>query len=236
LFDEDDFRFLPQRHANNRTTLPKSFLLRFTLTATPDFGYVAHQAWEQSQGGGLVVRSCVVVIAVGLLLAGCGIAQRIQAQKEAKEQAARNAELIERSKAAMADCNVKFQPANPKTAVARRKCVNDGFAIQMPALTSDQDLAQRVMAESMAIAEQVQAGKITVVQGNAAVAERWSQAVSESQQRANARNSVAAQQNVAAAQQQAADAANTAAWASMIQAAKNPTVTCVHNANITTCN
>ena len=92
--------------------------------------------------------------------------------------------------------------------------------------------------------EIIQNGKMTIAEGNAAIAQRWSQAVSEAEQRTNARNSVIAQGNAAAAQQQAAAAANTAAWASMIQATKpppvtpvvNPRVTCIHTGNITTCN
>lgn len=183
----------------------------------------------------------IVALALALTLAGCGIAQRIQAQEQAKQQAALNAQLVEQSKASMAECDVKFPPGNAKTSVVRRKCINDAFAIRMPTFGSDQDLAQAVMAESMVIAEQVQNGKMTVAQGNAAIAERWSQAVSESQQRANARNSVMAQQSAAAAQEQAAAAANTAAFASMIQATKpapvvNPGFTCVHTGNITSCN
>ena len=168
-------------------------------------------------------RICVVLCAVAL--SGCVIAQRIQAVEQAKQQAALNAQLIVQSDAAKADCDVKFPPGNAKQAVVRRKCLNDAFAIRLPTLAPDQDLAQAVMADSMVIAEKVQNGKMTVAEGNAAVAERWSRAVSESQQRANARNSVMAQQNAAAAQQQAAAAANTAAWASMIQATKPPLVT-----------
>ena len=186
----------------------------------------------------------IVACLLALTLAGCGIAQRMQAQEEAQKQAALNAQLIEQSKAAVADCDVQFPPGNAKTSVVRRKCVNDAFSIRLPTFGSDQDLARAVMADSMVIAERVQNGKMTVAEGNAAIAERWSQAVSESQQRANARNSVMAQQSAAAAQQQAAAAANTAAFASMIQATKpapvtpvvNPSFTCVHNGNITSCN
>lgn len=71
------------------------------------------------------------------------------------------------------------------------------------------------MAKRMAIAEQMQSGKMNFAEGEAAITEKWSQAVSESQQRANARNSVTAQQQTAAA-------ANTAAWAAMAQATKPP--------------
>jgi hypothetical protein len=63
----------------------------------------------------------------------------------------------------------------------------------------------------MMVAEKVQNGKMTIVEGNAAVAEKWSQAVSESQRRRNATLSVAAQQEAAAAQGSAA----SASWAAM---------------------
>ena len=185
----------------------------------------------------------VAVLALVLLLAGCGIAQRMEAQNQAEQQAAQNAQLIEQSKAGMADCDVRFPPGNAKQAVVRRQCINDAFSIRLPTFGPDQDIARSVMADAMVIAERVQAGKMTVAEGGAAVAERWSQAVSESQQRVNARNSVMAQQNVAAAQQQAAAAASTAAFASMMQASKpapvvNPSVTCTHfpGSVTTTCN
>jgi hypothetical protein len=199
---------------------------------------------------GIGVRYGVfVAVAACLALSGCGIAMQIQAQEQAKKQAAVNAQLVAQSDAAKADCDVKFPPGNAKQAVVRRKCLNDAFSIRLPTLGADQDLAQAVMADAMVIAEKVQNGKMTIAEGNAAIAERWSQAVSESQQRANARNSVMAEQNAAAAQQQAAAAANTAAFASMIQATKpppitpvvpvvNPSFTCTHfpGSPTTTCN
>ena len=176
-------------------------------------------------------RVCILLCA--LALSGCGIAMQIQAQEQAKKQAAINAQLVAQSDAATANCDAKFPPGNAKQAVVRRKCLNDAFSIKLPTFGADQDLAQAVMAYGMEVAEQIQNGKMTIAQGNAAVAERWSQAVSESQQRANARNSVMAQQNAAAAQQQAAAAASTAAFASMIQATKPPPLTPVVNPSFT---
>lgn len=195
---------------------------------------------ERNGEGSGMLRGTVLVTAL-LLLAGCGIARRMEAQEQAKAQAAQNAQLIAQSKTAMADCDVQFPSGNAKQAVARRKCINDAFSIRLSTFGSDQDLARAVMADSMVIAERVQNGKMTVAEGNAAIADRWSQAVSESQQRANARNSVMAQQSAADAQSQAAAAANTAAFASMLQATKptpmvNPAFTCMHNGNITMCN
>jgi hypothetical protein len=105
--------------------------------------------------------------------------------------------------------------------------MNDAMAIRMLLFGTDQDLAQAFMADRMMVAEKVQNGKMTIVEGNAAVAEKWSQAVSESQRRRNATLSVAAQQEAAAAQGSAA----SASWAAM-----NRSVTCMRTGNMTTCN
>jgi hypothetical protein len=165
-------------------------------------------------------------------LSACGLAQRMEAEKQ-------NKELVARSDAALADCEANFPKGNPKIEVARVKCLNDAVLIRMPTFGTDQDLAAAFMAQRLVIAEQMQSGKLSFAEGSAAIAEKWSQAVSQSQQRANARNSVAAQQQTAAA-------ANTAAWAAMAQATKpppmqpivNPTITCTHfpGSVTTTCN
>jgi hypothetical protein len=70
---------------------------------------------------------------------------------------------------------------------------------------------------------------MTLAEGNAEIAEKWSQAVSESKRRQNGDGSVIAQQTAAVAQQESASAASTAAWASVMQAnrAMMP-VTCMH--------
>ena len=125
-----------------------------------------------------------------LALSGCAVAPRVQADDQAK--AADNAQLIEQSKAAMAACDAKFPAGDATTAVVRRKCINDGFAIKLPIFGPDQDLVRGVMADSMVIAGQVQTGKMTIAGGNAAIAEKWSKAVTESQRRANSKNSVLA--------------------------------------------
>ena len=156
-------------------------------------------------------------------LAGCGIAQRIQAQEQAKQ-------LASQSDAAIADCDTKIPGGNPKTTVSRIKCLNDAMAIRMPLFGTDQDLAQAFMANRLAIAEQVQNGKLSVAEGNAGIADKWSQAVSESQRRRNATLSVAAQQDAAAAQQSAA----SASWAAIMQPPKS--VTCLRTGTMTTCN
>ena len=97
-----------------------------------------------------------------LALSGCAVAPRVQADDQAK--AADNAQLIEQSKAAMAACDAKFPAGDATTAVVRRKCINDGFAIKLPIFGPDQDLVRGVMADSMVIAGQVQSGKMTIAE------------------------------------------------------------------------
>ena len=172
-------------------------------------------------GGGSSKKAVGLLYAVllGTLVGGCGISQRMQAREQAKQLAAQ-------SDAAVADCNARIPSGNAKTIVSRMQCLNDAMAIRMPLFGNDQDLAQAFMAYRMAIAEQVQNGKMSVAEGGAAVTEKWSQEVSESQRRRNASLSLAAQQDAAAAQQSAA----AASWAS-----QRP-VTCMHTGTMTTCN
>jgi uncharacterized protein YceK len=173
-----------------------------------------------------------ILLAIGLALSGCGIAQRIQADEPARQQAAPSAQLIQQSKTAMAACDSEFPAGDPKTAVARRKCINDGFAIRLPTFGPDQDLVRAVMADSMGIAEKVQNGQMTIAEGNAAMAKKWSQAVTESQQRAHSKDSVLAQQSAAAAQQSAAVPANGGA----LTPVDLPGFTCNPNGKAVTCN
>jgi hypothetical protein len=183
---------------------------------------------------GIAVRHSLTlnVFVLGLALCGCGTAPRVQADDQTKQQAAVNARLIEESKAAMAACDAKFPAGDPKTAVVRRTCINDGFAIKLPTFGPDQDLVRAVMADSMVIAEQVQNGKMTIAEGNAAIAEKWSEAVTESQRRANSKNSVLAQQSAAAAQLPSAAAAEDA---DVVPVAL-PGFACKQNGNVATCN
>ncbi len=172
------------------------------------------------------------VFILGLALSGCGTAPRVQVDDTAKQQAAVNAQLIEQSKAAMAACDASIPAGDPKTAVARRKCINDGFAIKLPTFGPDQDLVRGVMADSMVIADQVQSGKMTIAEGNAAIAEKWSKAVTESQRRANTKDSVLARQSAAAAQQQPSAAAEP----EDVIPVDLPGFACTQNGNVATCN
>ena len=133
--------------------------------------------------GGDHGRVCVVLLA--LALSGCGIAARMQAAEHAKE-------LRAQSDAAATTCKSNFAADNPKTYLARQRCLNDAVNIVLPTLPN-QDLVLAYMAERVAIGEQVQSGKMTVAQGDAAIADKASWMISEDQNRRNAATSVAAQ-------------------------------------------
>ena len=176
----------------------------------------------------------LTLLAVNLALCGCAAARSASPDDRAEQPAAQSAQLIQQSKTAIAACDSEFPSGNPKTAVARRKCINDGFAIRLPTFGPDQDLVRGVLADSMVIAEKVQGGQMTIAEGNSAIAEKWSQAVTESQKRANSKNSVLAQQSSAAAQQQ--QAVRPAADDATIAPVDLPGFKCTQNGNVATCN
>ena len=150
--------------------------------------------------GRAISTRMIYLLRLSMALEVCGIAQRIHAQQQAKEQAVLNEQLVEQSNIAIADCNSKFGAGNPKIQVARTQCLNDALAIRMTTFGPYQDLMQAWMADRMVVAERVQNGKMTIAEGNALIATKWSQAVAESERRRNATESVMAQQNAAAAQ------------------------------------
>ena len=172
-------------------------------------------------------------VATSVALSCCGIGQYVPPEDQAKQQAAQGAQLIQQSKAAMAACDTEFPSGNPKIAVARRKCINDGFTIRLPTFGPDQDLVRNVLADSMVVAQKVQDGKMTIAEGNAAIAEKWSQAVTDSQKRANSKNSVLAQQSAAAAQQQQV---RVPADDASVTPVDLPGFACTQNGNVATCN
>jgi hypothetical protein len=177
--------------------------------------------------------STLTVLIVALALTGCAVAQHIPADDQAKQQAADSAQLLQQSKTAMAACDSEFPAGNPKIAVARRQCINDGFTIRLPTFGPDQDLVRGVLADSMVVAEKVQDGTMTIAEGNAAIAEKWSQAVAASQKRANSKNSVLAQQSAMAAQQQQAGSPGAGATVMPVDL---PGFKCAQNGNVATCN
>jgi hypothetical protein len=89
--------------------------------------------------------------------------------------------------------------------MARARCINEALAFFRPTMPYP-DLLDTVQAERLAIAENVQNGRITVAQGNAAMAEKWSAMVSEEQRRKTAVVGAVAQMSSAAAAHSAAAA------------------------------
>lgn len=154
------------------------------------------------------MRRIVAVVLMGALLGGCGIVQQ-------RELAAKRALLREQSAMAMKECGEKYPPGNSKTAVARAQCMNGAFTILQPTLPYP-DLLQVFMADHVAIAEEVQAGRTTIVQANSVIARKWSEIVAEEQRRNLANRSVAAQENVAAASLQAAGSRTCTAFGNSV--------------------
>jgi len=86
-----------------------------------------------------------------------------------------------------------------KNAGARAQCVNDAVVTFLMPVTRYPDVLQLFMAQNLDIAEQVQSKHLTPIQGNAAVAEKWSAAMAESQRRGVALVGAVAQTQAAAA-------------------------------------
>jgi hypothetical protein len=177
----------------------------------------------------------ISVLLLAPVLAACGLEQ-IAAQQ-------RTAELKKQFEAAMNDCRVRFPVDDPKTIVAKMQCVNQAYAIELPALGNNADLAQNFMTYRISVAEQYQNGQITHAQAATMLADKWSQLNSEAHRRNAMAQSVAAQQRAAAAAEwesfgQAIAAANQA-YAASLAASQPPTVrmetTCRHVLNTTYC-
>jgi hypothetical protein len=139
----------------------------------------------------LRAQHSLFLVALSVLLAGCGIARQreLQAQREA---------LQAQSKAAVEQCNQTYPTGDPKTAVARAKCENEAVGIQRP-LMPYPDLMDLFFASRIAIAEQFQNGKITLAQANETLAIKRSEIIAEEQRRVNSNRAVAAQQQAASA-------------------------------------
>jgi hypothetical protein len=81
--------------------------------------------------------------------------------------------------------------------------VNEAFGIMRPIMPFP-DLWDVYITTNIAIAEQVQSGKLSITQANVALAEKRAALTAEEQRRLLANRSVTAQENVAAASLQAA--------------------------------
>jgi hypothetical protein len=137
------------------------------------------------------MRRCLFIMLV-LALTNCAAA-------ELQEKLEKRAAAEKQYQDAKSDCDQKFPPPGiPKSAGARAQCVNDAVSLLMPTARYP-DVFQLFMAQNLDIAEQVQSGHLTPIQGNAAVAEKWSQAMAENQRRGVALVGALAQTQAAAA-------------------------------------
>jgi hypothetical protein len=145
---------------------------------------------------------------------------------------------------AMQECKKRFPTYVPTTIVATVDCFNRAQAIVLPNFGSNRDLVQTFMADRAVMAERIQNKKMTVAEGWAWLAEKWSQLNTEMQRR-NADAAVAQQK---AAEQQRNTTADALMWASMFQGlrptpppapAPMPNVrlqtTCMQNGSFTFC-
>jgi hypothetical protein len=140
----------------------------------------------------------IFIALFGAGLTGCGSEQTVAQQrlKEADRQ----------YQAATADCRKQFPIDEPKTIAAKMQCVNSSFALFiMPVMGANADLGQQWMAAQTNMAEQIQAGKMTVAQARDTLTQRWSLILSEVQRRNALAQTAAAQQSAAKADEAAAE-------------------------------
>jgi hypothetical protein len=151
-----------------------------------------------------------LVVATCLALAGCGLAAQAERQKQI---AAAKATADQ----GYADCRARF-PEESKQAFDRNKCSYEVAKANIRPLVNNPDLFDNDWAAKLAIAEKLQAGKLTYAEANQQATEHHSQIVAEEQRRNLSNRSVTAQESAAAA-----------SWA-----ASGP-VTCNRVGNSTTC-
>jgi hypothetical protein len=133
------------------------------------------------------VKRLIILLHVGLFVAGC-------AAIEQRDTQARNNELIASAKAATTACNEKISEGDPNKAMARAQCQRDAASIARPTERYP-DLGDAFWATRMRIAEQVQAGKLTIAEGNELITNKSVELNNEGQRRATADRAVRAQED-----------------------------------------
>jgi hypothetical protein len=132
----------------------------------------------------------VVVLGLCVILAGCGL----MARKEHEEQ---QAAAKAQSDAAMADCETQF-PKGGKRYIEKTQCQNAAITLVRPFMPYP-DLVDQDLASRMAVAEKLQAGKITLAEANLEQSTFHSNIVAGEQRRLLSNRSVGAQESAAAA-------------------------------------
>jgi hypothetical protein len=140
-------------------------------------------------------RAEIVLLSIGLagvcaILSGCGL-MAVRERQEAIAKARAEQEAL------FAECEEKF-PKTRGNFVNRAKCRQPGLELYAK-LVPYPDLLQQDIALRTAIAEKLDAGQLTVAQGELEIAQAHSQIVTEEQRRTLAVRSVNAQQSAAAA-------------------------------------
>jgi hypothetical protein len=120
-----------------------------------------------------------------ILVAGCGLAR----MQERKEQMAAATMAKDQGTAA---CKAQY-PNKSKDLVAANRCYYEAARIMLPFITYP-DLFEQQWAASSALAQQVDARKVTLADAELQLAERHSQIVAEEQRRSLANRSVSAQE------------------------------------------
>jgi hypothetical protein len=125
-----------------------------------------------------------------LLLSSCGLAAR---QERQEQQAAAKAAMEQ----GFEECKTRF-PEGSKQYIERNKC-NSLAASAIRPFVPYPDLFDKYWATRAVIAERVQAGKLTLAEGNQEATQAQSDIAAEEQRRNLASRSVGAQESAAAA-------------------------------------
>lgn len=150
-----------------------------------------------------------VVLIVGPILAGCGLVAR----KQHAEEVARVKAQVE---AGLAECDAKYKKVKGQM-LDRMRCRSASAVLYKPLLPYP-DLLDQELSSLMVIAERVDKGQMSPVEGEQAASEVHSKMVAEEQRRMLANRSVSAQESAA-----------SAAWRA------SAPVTCTRSGNSTTC-
>ena len=131
-----------------------------------------------------------VLLLVCFLLSNCSI----QAQQKEKAEAYDGA--LQQAQSAMAVCDTKY-PKGDKRYVEKTRCQNDATNIIRPFM-SYPDLVDRDTATRMALAEKLQAGKLTEAQADSQLTQARAQINEEDQRRQTIDRSRSVQEDAAA--------------------------------------
>jgi hypothetical protein len=161
----------------------------------------------------------LAILTVTLVLAGCAAQQAAKLRAQAQAQA----------EVDLSNCKQQFPISPRKNHVAQTQCLNEVLR-RYSTDAGTRDLVELLAAKQIAIATQLDQGKISEQDGDVLIAQARTEAVSATQQRNNANGVVAAQQEAAAAsamQARANSLQQAGAALQAIGAPPTPTTTCM---------